>query len=387
MRNRLIAGVFLLLAGLQVHAQQRKVTITVTLNAPAKEAAVNIAPLRYDKHFACSFTLDDGMISAARVALPFFNGGNVSAPFKDQWGFDEGGDGTYHAGLFYTDGCGNALPFKVAVAINARSIREDSLPVGLSWRDLERMTKAGWELLNHSNTHATGKEVKATWEVEESTRTVQQRMGKKMLQFVIPGGKDDNISLPFYTEAAFAHGLQVVHSAQYPDYWIEPSTRKDWNRLLIGRYFLNSKTKQMKESIFKEIKEHLATGKRYWLNAFTHSVGNDDLWGISFRYPEFSAFFNELAASYGKDGEDNLWFAPPEAVHGYEAIRREVKPQIARSGNKITIQFDTAGLPDLDKYNALTFLVDSKATIKNVEGTNCTIESFGGKGKLVNITW
>lgn len=372
----------LLLAGQEAYAQQGKITITVTLDAHAKDAVVSIAPLHYDKHFACSFTLDDGMVSAARVALPYFNGGQVAAPFKDQWGFDEGGDGAYHPGLYYTDGCGNALPFKAAVAINGRSIREDSLPVNLSWNDLKRITQAGWDVINHSYTHATGKDVKATWEVGENTRTVQQRLHRNMQQFVIPGGKDDDLSLPLYTTAAFEQGLQVVHSGQYPDYWIEPATRSDWNRLLLGRLFLNSKMnqQQLMDSVFNGIKQHLATGKYYWLNTFTHSVGNDDLWNISYRFADFTAFFNRLAAGYGKEGEDNIWFAPPEAVHAYETMRRAVKPVITRSGNKLVITFDKVML---EKYNALTFRVESP--IAGVIGTNCVIESYGRK--LINITW
>lgn len=360
--------VFLLAVQLAT-AQDRKITITVTT---AKDAVIEVAPLRYNKSFACSFTLDDGLVSAARVALPYFNGGNVAAPFKDQWGFDEGGDGAHYPGLYYTDGCGNAIPFKAAVAINARSIH-------FSWEDLAAMKQAGWGILNHSFTHATGKDVKAAWEVEENTRTVQQRLQYNMQQFVIPGGKDDHVSLPHYAKAAFEQGLKIVHCGNYPGYWIEPAAREDWNSLRAGRLFLNSK-KSMMDSVFNGIKEHLATGKHYWLNTFTHSVGNDDLWNISYRFADFTALFNRLAKEYGKEGEDNIWFAPPEAVHAYETIRRAVKPEITRSGNKLIISFNTT---DLEKHNALSLLVQSP--IKAVKGTNCTIESYNDK--LINITW
>jgi hypothetical protein len=365
-----LSVVFLLLAAQLAVAQQRKIIITLE----DKDAVVSVAPLRYNKSFACSFTLDDGYISAARVALPYFNGGQVAAPFKDKWGFDEGGDGAHYPGLYYTDGCGNAIPFKAAVAINAKSMQ-------LDWNDLAKMKQAGWDILNHSFTHATGKDVKAGWEVQENTHAVQQRLQTNMQQFVIPGGKDDHLSAPHYTNAAFAQGLKVVHSGQYPDYWMEPATREDWNRLCAGRLFLNSKT-PMTEVVFNGIKEHLATGKYYWLNTFTHSVGNDDLWNISYRFTDFTAFFNRLAKEYGKEGQDNIWFAPPEAVHAYENIRRAVKPVITRSGSQLNISFD---VNTLEEHNALTFLVQSRAAIKEVKGINCRIESYNGK--LINITW
>lgn len=362
--------VFLVLAGQLAVAQQRKVT--VTLESSAKETEVSVAPLRYNKRFAVSFTLDDGYISAARVALPYFNGGQVAAPFKDTWGVDEGGDGAHYPGLYYTDGCGNALTFKAAVAINAKTIH-------FSWDDLAQMKQAGWDIINHSYTHATGKDVKAEWEVAENTRAVQQRLQYNMQQFVIPGGKDDHISLPPYTDAAFAQGLRVVHCGNFKGYWIEPAAREDWNQLRAGRLFLNSR-RAMMDSVFKGIKEHLATGKHYWLNTFTHSVGNDDLWNISYRFADFTALFNRLAKEYGKDGEDNVWFAPPEAVHAYETIRRAVKPQITRSGNKLTITFDEV---KTEKYKALTLLVQEP--IKTVKCTNCKVESHNAK--MINITW
>lgn len=362
------------------------IRIVITLDAPAVDANISVTPLRYNKRFACSFTLDDGLVSAARVAFPFFNGGQVALSFKDQWGFDQGGDGADHPGLFYTDGCGNPRSFTAAVAVNAYSVRKDSTPDAgnLSWGQLERMVSAGWDVLNHSFTHATGKDVKAAEEVENNTSAVQRHLHTNMRQFVIPGGKDDVLSLPLYTAAAFEQGLQVVHSSQYRDYWIEPTTRNDWDHLLAGRYFLHS---NMKKDIFQEIAQRLGRGKYYWLNTFTHSVGNDNLWNISFRFSDFSAFFNRLAAAYGKDGADNMWFAPPEAVHAYESFRRTVKPDISYSDNKLLITFDTNGLPALELHRALTFRVQGSAAITEVSAENCTIESYGGKEKIINITW
>ncbi|GEP97055.1 hypothetical protein CCY01nite_33150 [Chitinophaga cymbidii] len=362
------------------------IRIIITLDAPAADANVSITPLRYNKRFACSFTLDDGLVSAARVAFPFFNGGKVAPSFKDQWGFDQGADGAAHPGLFYTDGCGNPRPFTAAVAVNAHSVRKDSTPDAgnLSWGQLERMTSAGWDVLNHSFTHATGKDVKAAEEVDSNTSAVQRHLHTSMRQFVIPGGKDDVLSLPLYTAAAFEQGLQVVHSSRYRDYWIEPATCKDWDHLLAGRYFLHS---NMKKDVFQEIAQRLETGRYYWLNTFTHSVGNDNLWNISFRFNDFSAFFNRLAAAYGKDGADNMWFAPPEAVHAYESLRRAVKPDISYSDNKLLITFDTNSLPAVEQHRALTFRVQGSAAIAEVSAENCTIESYGGKEKIINITW
>ena len=370
----------------QVKKPAAAIRITVVLDTPAAGARVRVAPLRYNKLFACSFTMDDGLVSAARVAFPFFSGGKTAPPFKDQWGLDQGADGKDYPGLYYTDGCGNIRPFTAAVAVNAHSLREDSTPAAgnLSWNQLERMTQAGWEVLNHGFTHATGKDVKAAGEVANNTSAVRRHLHLRMRHFVIPGGKDDALSLPLYTAAAFDQGLQVVHSSHYRDYWIDPPERSNWNRLRIGRCFLHS---NMNGDMFREIAQHLETGKHYWLNTFTHSVGNDNLWNISFRFGDFAAFFNRLAATYGKDGADNMWFAPPGAVHDYEALRRAVKPGIRTNGDTLLITFNVHNLPVPGKNRALTFVVQAGAGIRKVHAENCTVESYGGKENLINITW
>ena len=124
------------------------ITLKLKNNAPV---SVSTAALKYNKQLAFSFTLDDGYRSAYLTAYPLLNGGHISAPFPDEWRNDEGGDGSYSKGLFYSDGCNHNIPFKLAEAVNADGVND--LPVNrghLSWPEVAALYKAGWDILNHS---------------------------------------------------------------------------------------------------------------------------------------------------------------------------------------------------------------------------------------------
>ena len=87
--------------------KQKTITITLKLKSEAKVKVVK-ADLKYNKHLAYSFTLDDGYRSAYLTAFPLLNGGRVSVrPCADEWKNDQRGRWVLHSdGLFFSDGCG-----------------------------------------------------------------------------------------------------------------------------------------------------------------------------------------------------------------------------------------------------------------------------------------
>lgn len=119
----LIAIVFVSFAGFSNEiksdsTKSKTISFKIKLKSDAKVDIIP-SPLKYNKHFAYSFTLDDGYRSAYLTAFPLLNGGKISASNTNEWKMDQGGDGTESKGLFYSDGFGNKIPFKLALAINA----------------------------------------------------------------------------------------------------------------------------------------------------------------------------------------------------------------------------------------------------------------------------
>jgi hypothetical protein len=390
-------------------SKQSSITVTIKLRKSSDTFSVKEAPLKYNKDFAFSFTLDDGLVSAFLVAYPFFTGGRVSGEYTDQWGSDQGADGNVYPGLFYTDGCGNRIPFRAASAINAKNVTgaDSALHPGfLSWKQIRHVYHAEWDILSHGYAHVTGKGINPDYQVAENNRMVEDSLQIKMRDFVIPGGKDDYLSDGPYTKAAFSLGMQTVQCEHFPGHLLMLDSTLKLTHLKLGRKFLHSTLSlpsgeaglakgrhwplsEADTTLFKEISSHLNKKDKFWINAFTHSVGNQNLWNISLVFPDFKNFFNQLAKRYGEKGMDNMWMAPTEEVYEYLFTRRAVKYHVEKKRRHIKIRIDTGGIPSGLRYHALTFILRSAGRIKKVRCAGCHIESYSKEKaqSLINLTW
>jgi len=391
-----MAGLACLLLPLRAGAQHAPASFTVKIRlTSAKDTPrVTVAPLLYDKDFAFSFTLDDGLISAYRVALPFFRGGRVSGPYTDQWGNDQGADGRYYPGLYYSDGCGHRKPFRAAAALNAlNQINDTSSSAGfLSWAMADSLSHAGWDILSHGYRHATGRDVDVASEVARNNRAVEERLRVRMRGFVIPGGRDDYLSDTPYTRAAFGAGMETVQCEHFGNWIVDLDTAVIRPGLTLGRKFLHTSpetgTMIGDTAVFDRIAAGLARGDKFWINAFTHGVGEQNLWRISLIFPQFRAFFGRLASAWGLEGKDDMWMAPTPEVFEYVQTSRLVRCFLRRKGKKIRVTVDLSRVPPGLKYHELTLIVDG-GSIQKVTGDNChaACSPPGHSPALVNVEW
>lgn len=382
------------------HAQKpdSMIAVSIKLKRTANNFSVKLAPLKYNKSFAFSFTLDDGLVCDYLVALPFFNGGKVQGSYIDQWGNDQGGDGLYYPGLYYTDGCGNPVSFKAGIAINAKSIQDADTIFHhgfLTWKQVNTLYKAGWDVLNHSYSHATGKDADVFYEVNKNNEEVKSYLGFEMEDFVIPGGHDDIMSNGPYTKAAFKSGMETVQCEDFGNYLITLDSTLDLHHLKLGRLFLHTTNRSLNDTaiwslsdsanwslseaettvLFDTINTNLKKGI-FWINAFTHGVGNQSIWHISLVFPEFTSFFHQLAAIYGQYGADDMWMAPTQEVYEYLLNSHSIKYRIKKRGKTVIISINKKTLPVGLRYHELTFLLNSDRHIKSVSGIHCRIESY-----------
>ena len=106
-------------------SKSKTISFKIKLKSDNK-VKIKPAVLKFNKHFAYSFTLDDGYRSAYLTAFPLLNGGKISNPDKNEWKIDQGGNGTTSKGLFYSDGFGNKIPFKLACLLYTSPSPRDS---------------------------------------------------------------------------------------------------------------------------------------------------------------------------------------------------------------------------------------------------------------------
>ena len=368
---------------------QQTVIIHLKLASTAK-VSVTPASLKYNKHMAFSFTLDDGYRSAYTCAYPLLNGGTVSPSIPDEYHNDSGGDGKSSDGLFYTDGCGNKIPFRLAVALNAGIVYDyPENRARLSWSEVEQLYKSGWDILNHGYHHLSKHGSDYNDEVLKNIKAVEEKLGFTMTQFVVPGGEHDPGYEHEYEKDAFAAGTFSVASyvGTGPSIMVDKPVNLD--AMIYARDILSS----YKDSVdLRSVDRQLAKmdslmqqAAPVWYNAFTHNVGNGNLWSISLIYPEFKYLMTSLYARYGEKGSDQLWMAPWQQVYEYVWLRDRITTQVLQHGHDVTITVKVPKIPSTFRYTDVSLKLITPSKFKVINPPRNTTDNGNGRHDLINI--
>lgn len=357
----------------------------------AENVQVRVAPLKYNKHFAYSFTLDDGYRSAYLTAFPLLNGGKISNPDKNEWKIDQGGDGTTSKGLFYSDGFGNKIPFKLALAINGGVIRD--LPANrghLSWPEIKEMYNAGWDILNHGFHHATKHGTNYLSEVTENTASIKQNLDFTMSHFVVPGGEgDEKYYLEYEKEA-----LNNAHFSVASYYGVGPVFKVDskvnLDKMITARTFVQSSKDstsfKIMDRYLKTIDSIIKQPNPIWFNEFTHGTGNINLWNLSMRFPDFKYYMTTLADKYGVKGNDSVWMAPWQEVYEYIWLRDRIKMDYTQKGKDVEVKIVIPEIPGAFRYREITLAIETSSKFGIESGKDLIIKDDGKTNhKLIHL--
>ncbi|MNQ50134.1 Polysaccharide deacetylase [compost metagenome] len=358
----------------------------------AEKIKITPAALKFNKHLAYSFTVDDGYRSAYLTAFPLFNGRKISPPMINEWKKDQGGDGTTSKGLFYSDGLGNKIPFKLGLAINGGAIGEQPENRGhLSWPEVKEMYNAGWDILNHGFHHATKHGTNFLIEVTENTTSIQQNLGFTMSHFVVPGGESDPGYHLEYEKDALANRSFSVASYAGDGPVIKVNDKVNLDKMIYARTFVQSS----KDTIgFKTMDRFLTTFDSVvkltgpiWYNEFTHGVGNSNLWNLSMRFPDFKYYMTAIADKYGSKGNDSIWMAPWQEVYEYIWLRDRIKIHFEQNNKEGIVTIELPEIPETFRYRDISLTVETSSKFEIESNSNNVSISSDGKSthKLINI--
>ncbi|MBW1656778.1 polysaccharide deacetylase family protein [Flavobacterium quisquiliarum] len=341
----------------------QNISFKIKLKSESK-VEIKASPLKFNKHFAYSFTLDDGYRSAYLTAFPLLNGGKISNPDKNEWKVDQGGDGTTSKGLFYSDGFGNKIQFKLALAINGGSVRD--LPENrghLSWSEIKEMYNAGWDILNHSFHHATKHGTNYKTEVTENTASIKQNLKFTMSHFVVPGGEGDPDYHLEYEKEALANGFLSVASYKGTGPVYKVNSKVDLDKMISARTFVLSSKDTLS---FKTMDRYLKTidsivkhSEPVWFNDFTHGTGNGNLWNLSMRFPDFKYYMTMLANNYGEKGNDSIWMAPWQEVYEYIWLRDRIKIEYKQNKKEIEVTIILPEIPEAFRHRDISLNIET----------------------------
>jgi hypothetical protein len=358
----------------------------------AEKVKIQAAALKFNKHLAYSFTLDDGYRSAYLTAFPLLNGGKVSPKMINEWKNDQVGDGSHSNGLFYSDGLGNKIPFKLGLAINGGAIGDFSAYRGhLSWAEVKDMYDAGWDILNHGFHHATKHGTDFLTEVTENTSSIKQNLGFTMSQFVVPGGESDPGYQLEYERDALANGSFSVASYAGAGPVIKVDQKVNLDKMIYARTFVQSS----KDTIgFKTMDRFLATfdsvaklSDPIWYNEFTHGVGNGNLWSLSMRFPDFKYYMTAISNKYGSKGNDSIWMAPWQEVYEYIWLRDRIKINYEQKDKEVLVTIELPEIPETFRYRAISLIIDTLSKFEIESNSNDFSIYSDGKVKhsLINL--
>jgi hypothetical protein len=360
--------------------QPNQITLTVKFDTPPSPVLVEKSALRYNKAFAYSFTLDDGLIDAYTIAYPLLRGGLVAE------------NNTLYPGYFYTDGCGNAIPFSAGISwYSVNSAGSDihvNTPSYINWTQLATLYSEGWNVFNHSYSHSAYGSTDYVWQINQNKAYIKEKSGIDVTHFVVPSGDQAYVAPAFTNGMLTVNGNNGAYRGSPNGYRIDQPI--DFKNFTLYKMLLadaNHNTTNIMQKI-NSVAAASLNGQHYWWIDFTHHVGSQPS-GSSLLFPLFQFYMENIANQYGMGGADNMWMAPVQDVYEYLSVRDNTLLAYSISGNILTVTLDYSGVPDNLRTNAITLTVQSDQNFSEVSSSGSTKTSFNGTGsnKIINVQW
>lgn len=342
------------------------------------------SPLKYDKNFALSYTLDDGLKDAYTHAFKFLTGGIV--------------DGINYNPIYYTDGCGNNINFTMSAAIvslsNDQSIDTHThngvyANLNITWPEIVEMYQGGWGIFNHGLTSSTnidkGYSIGRNHSYIKSKTQEATTGGIHTSIFVNPNG-DDSFTSPAFQQGYNAAYRERTYGSPYLNVY-STSTIIDLNSLKMGRRNLAEVVSLAAIANDLYTASNTITNTAPWASTFNHSVTG----GAGYSFNAFKQNIQSIADSYGKYGLDNIWFTTEEEVLDYVTVRDAIHINQYTINNKIYLTFSGNTPTDLRNY-ALSLVVASTSTDTVVSvtihgDTQSSISTLNKPTVLINVDW
>ena len=361
--------------------------IIITFDSPPTNFSVSKANLKYDKDFAYSFTMDDGLRPQYTVAFPLL----------------QSTGGTYSSGLTYTDGCGHDVNFKAGLSIYSLNLDGNDvhidIPSYLTWSQITELCDFGWNVFNHGFKAgiATGNTYNEYYgEVTGNTAYITLKTGYIPIHMVVPNG-DQGYNIPALDSGELSLTAQITTFELSGGTKIVSSTGVDVSDINFDQYCMYKKFIYWIDgnvpntgitSNIISIANKSSGITNYWWHDFSHSIiaSNGNLDPETFNY-----YMNYVENNYGKNGNDSVWMAPYQDIYEYLYIRDNTTVTYTTNGNQVIVNLENKITPDYFRTNSLSLLAsDSSANIINIQIRGFTNYSYNGTGttsSLINLEW
>lgn len=406
--------------------------IILTFSSPPTSAIINKAFYRYNKKFVYSCRFDDGYLDAYHTAFKLFGGGDV---------IHEDGVVTDYPGLYYTDGCGNNIPFKGSIAVNSGTIDLSKNPTFLlNYKMINEMYVEGWGIWNTGKNDFGGgtdfedliddaaRYQKALDEILLGEDEIKQATSIKVKNWTAPFNSDfyDGPSYSLFLDGRLklVNNIDGITNTDLFNNGASEtvSTQKSWESWLLNpyigpRYDFSSiadnnitRLPNVDTDFIQTIRDSYIAGSYHpILCTGTHRVNlSETAYGASaggsispnfsgifaqFRFLSFKHFYEEMQSRWGAGGEDSVWFTPMDDVYNFSKTRENSNISYNIIGNTIEINCDFSGVDAEYRDHDLSLLVDCDLDIVSIDyqGFHEQSHNIGYSGTpntaLINVSY
>jgi hypothetical protein len=357
------------------------IKVIISFNGNPGTATSAFADLKYNKLGVYNYEMDDRS-PGMRDVFAFFNGG--TAPVN----------GVTYPGKTFTDGCGNVVKWRAAVATNARLQSDNSDWANynncLNWAEMANLVNNNWMIENHgfyhnkTGTFANGNNINKN--INENTAYIENRLLEQGVQFtprimVVPNNDTG------YVTQAEALGYMAAVSQQsldaYPIYPQYINNTLSVAGLPQGFAMYNRGLQDMWGD--SSVLYYQGIVDKNFLNGM--SAANKKMWRFAGHYfsdTDFARFIS-LMNYLETQAADRVWMTTLQEFLEYRETKAAVVKTETLSGNTLTISLDITSVPAKNLFRDMSLLINSDATINTVTVTGADASSFNAATGLINV--
>lgn len=344
-----------------------KITIEVIFSSAPTQASSTYTNLKFDKDAIFNMEWDDNSKDCLN-GLAILKGGLAS-------------NGINYPGKTFTDGCGNKISYKAALAINGYNANRQleigvNNPSAINYNQMKTLIQEGWDIENHSLRHQSLASLElAKADLEELNKLLYDRIGYSMNTLVVPSNFEH-----FMKAAADLGFISGTTQADHQKDGISIFPTNAWvptvnfNSLPNGFVALNrtfndnwSDTEYVKSTIVK-----MMNSSNSLVRIGSHNV--NDVAG-------FANFIDQVEIL----SEDRLWVTTMREMLEYRITKEKTDKTEKLNGNTLTITLNQKNIADMIRWRDLSLKINSDAPISDIKIIGGDKSSFNKTSGLVNV--
>lgn len=318
----------------------------------ADDVSLRFAPLKYDKHFAFTFTCDDSWTNACSRIWSLINGKWIDDREFNHPGAAPTSGRLPDYPLTMTDGCGNDRRFGFSCAIwpswgneyNPTFVKELSATgvnsIYISWEELALLSDFGVSMLYHNvdeRVYDKTDPEQIAHGFRDDYDKVCRRLGLRMKVLGLPDGND-----------AYARAAQQSELVLFTRNALNSAERiylHSCGDLRKGETYGGDNNSIIDRKL-DELARQAASDNPYWVGITVHRCGED-----------YMQMLDRIYRLYGKAGSDALWAASWDEIYEYVAMREGARIGKRVEGRTVTFEIEVP-LEESFWFRDISLLVD-----------------------------